>query len=132
MKDVIGSADMTTQGSLTSFSVDRFDRVNSALALNGSFTRVPLGVYFDTLELSISVWIYPMNVSSYSRIIDFGKGPSADNLVLALSSKNTSRPYFEFYSGATKIFSIVSAKQIIEINGNFLQPRSMAQKREFI
>jgi hypothetical protein len=58
MKDLIGSADMT-QGSLTSFTMDRFGNANSALALNGGWTQVPAGVYFDSIEFTISVWVYP-------------------------------------------------------------------------
>ena len=55
MLDQIGTSHMT-QGSLTSFIEDRFGNVNSALALNGGWTQIPSGSYFNTSEYSITVW----------------------------------------------------------------------------
>ena len=57
MLDQIGMAHMT-QGILTKFVEDRFCNPNSALALNGGWTQVPPGVYFDTPEFTI--WVYVM------------------------------------------------------------------------
>ncbi len=57
MKDAIGTADMI-QGNLTSFIADRYGKVNSALALNGGWAQVPSGIYFDTPEFTIAVWVY--------------------------------------------------------------------------
>jgi len=119
MKDVIGSADMT-QGSLTSFSIDRFGNANSALALNGGWTQVPPGIYFNTPELTISVWVYPTNVGIWARIIDFGNGAFADNIVLSLSFSNSLQPYFEFYSGSNQNFLTKSFKPITLNQWQFL------------
>ena len=47
MLDQIGLAHMK-QGALTSLTLDRFGNPNSALALNGGWTQVPSGVYFNT------------------------------------------------------------------------------------
>jgi hypothetical protein len=118
MKDVIGSADMT-QGSLTSFFKDRFGNTNSALGLNGGWTQVPTGVYFNTPEFTISVWVYPSNVSSWSRLIDFGNGEYADNIVLSLSYFSNLRPYFE-YLGSSSIFLTQSSEQITLNRWQFL------------
>ena len=85
MNDQIGSSHMI-QGSLTSFVTDRFGNANSALALNGGWTQVPSGVYFDTPEFTISVWIYPLQVSDWSRIIDFGNGQFSNTIIVAISS----------------------------------------------
>jgi hypothetical protein len=111
MKDVIGSADMT-QGSLTS--------ANSALALNGGWTQLPQGIYFDSSEFSISVWINPSNVGSCSRIIDFGNGMWPDNVIFSLSDSTSLKPYFEFYSESVKIFKMTSSKPITENQWQFL------------
>jgi hypothetical protein len=46
MNDYIGSAHMTQESSST-FTLDRFGNNNSALALNGSWTQVPAGIYFN-------------------------------------------------------------------------------------
>jgi hypothetical protein len=93
MNDHIGSAHMV-QGSSTNFTFDRFGNTNSALALNGGWTQVPPGIYFNTTEFTISVWVYPMNVGSHARIIDFGNGAGYDNFVFSLSIQHTIQPYF--------------------------------------
>ena len=55
----VGNEDML-QGNLTNFVPDRFGCANSALNLNGEgWTQVPSGVYFNTPEFTITVWIYP-------------------------------------------------------------------------
>ena len=71
-----------TQGSFTSFISDRFGCTTSALALNGGWTQVPSGIYFNTPEFTISVWVYPHIVSYYARVIYFGNGASLDNIAL--------------------------------------------------
>jgi hypothetical protein len=119
MKDFIGSADMT-QGSLSSFTTDRFGNVKSALALNGGWTQVQAGVYFDSIEFTISVWVYPMNVGSWARIIDFGNGQSADNIVLSLSYSNSLKPDFVILSGSNLIFQTISTKPITLNQWQFL------------
>jgi hypothetical protein len=120
MKDLIGSADMTSQENLTSFAMDRFGNVNSALALNGGWTQVSPGVYFNSPEFSISVWVYPSNVGYFSRIIDFGNGQLSDNVVLSLSCGYTLQPFFEIYSGPIKEISTTSSKQITQNQWQFL------------
>jgi hypothetical protein len=69
-EDVIDSKDMT-QGNATNFTLDRHGKENSALALNGGWTQVPPGIYFDNPELTISVWVYPQQVGLNSKVIDF-------------------------------------------------------------
>ena len=64
MLDTIGNSNMI-QGDLTSFTLDRFGCPNAALALNGGWTQVPSGIYFNTPEFSISVWVYPQQVGGY-------------------------------------------------------------------
>jgi arabinan endo-1,5-alpha-L-arabinosidase len=92
MLDEIGSAHMT-QGSLSSFAKDRFGCPNSALALNGGWTQVPPGIYFDTQEFTITVWIYPQQLGVWARVIDFGNGPALNNIFLSQYSTPTFRIY---------------------------------------
>jgi hypothetical protein len=80
MKDEIGSSHMT-QGSLTSFIEDRFGNVNSALALNQGWTQVPNGIYFNTPQFTISVWVYPQSIGQCSRVINFGTAGSCTNSI---------------------------------------------------
>jgi len=115
MKDVIGLADMT-QGLLTSFVSDRFGNKNAALALNGGWAQVPPEMYFKTPAFSITVWIYPQQVSPYSRVIDFGNGAKVDNILIAFSFSNQLKPYFELYSGANVLYSLATSSLKLSLN----------------
>lgn len=81
MVDIIGNVKMF-QGNLTSFTFDRFGCPNAALALNGGWTQVASGVFFDTPQFTISAWIYPQNVSTKARLIDFGD----DNVIFTIDN----------------------------------------------
>jgi hypothetical protein len=61
-----------------------------------------------------------MNVGSWSRIIDFGNGQSADNIVLSLSYSNSLKPYFVILSGSNLIFQTISTKPIALNQWQFL------------
>jgi hypothetical protein len=92
MYDQIGSAHMT-QGMSTTFTLDRFGNVNSALALNGGWTQVPPGIYFDTPEFTISAWIMPQQVGYWARLVDFAWGSNQDSIVLTLDSSSKPCPF---------------------------------------
>ena len=94
-----------TQGNFTSFIEDRFGCPNSALALNGGWTQVPSGIYFDSPEFTISSWVYPQSVGSSARVIDFGNG-AMDNIVLTLN------PYINLCSGSSCMFGFSSQLMI--------------------
>jgi hypothetical protein len=105
MKDVIGGSDMI-QGSLTSFIEDRFGSPNSALALNGGWTQAPSGVYFNSPEFTISVWVYPQNVDSYAHIIDFGPDltpTGANHIALCLSQGTNKQPILAVHTNNENI-----------------------------
>jgi hypothetical protein len=85
MLDEIGGAHMT-QGSATTFVADRFGNANAALNLNGGWTRVPSGIYFNTPAFTISTWIYPQTIGSWARLVDFGNGAYSNNVVFAIGS----------------------------------------------
>jgi len=116
MLDEIGAAHMT-QGNSTSFIEDRFGCPNSALALNGGWTQVPSGIYFDTLEFTITVWIYPQQVGLWSRVIDFGNGPAANNIVIC---NYLSTPRFQFYASSVILIEAISAKSLQTNKWQFL------------
>ena len=99
MLDEIGSAHMS-QGALTNFTFDRFNCPNSSLALNGGWAKVPSGIYFDSSEFTISVWVYPKHVGSYARVLDFGSGPNSDNIIFSLSDRDTIKPYIALLYGS--------------------------------
>ena len=66
MTDIIGCSHMS-QGTNTSFTLDRNGKSNAALALNMGYTSVPNGVYFNS-AFTISLWLYPLGVQMYSKI----------------------------------------------------------------
>ena len=111
MLDEIGSSHMT-QGSLTLFASDRFGNANSSLALNGGWTQVSSGIYFDSPEFTISVWVYPKSVGSYARVLDFGNGSPNNNIMLPLSEGTTLKPYIRIYIGTTGIFKSLSPQSL--------------------
>jgi hypothetical protein len=113
MKDDTGGADMT-QGNLTRFAADRFGNPNSALDLNGGWTQLPAGIYFNTPEFSVSLWVYPQSVPLYSRILDFANGQSDNVLVTILY------PNFDIYSGVTGAISVKSFQNVTFNQWQFL------------
>jgi hypothetical protein len=113
MTDHIGSAHMT-QGFNTSFVADRFGNENSALALNGGWTQVPPGVYFNTPEFTISIWVLPQIVDKWSRVIDFGNGAPSDNVVLTLDSGTNKIPILAVDIG--NIYGKVYSTQSLTLN----------------
>jgi hypothetical protein len=115
MNDVKGAADMS-QGNATSYTSDRFGNANSALALNGGWTQVPSGVYFNSQESTISVWVLPQQFGSWARIVDFGNGPSSNNIVLTLSFGNSLTPVLACIGS----FSATSARNLTLNEWQFL------------
>ena len=93
MNDVIGNAN-TTQGNSTTFVRDRFGKPNSALSLNGGWTQVPPGIYFNSQQFTICAWIYPQELSNEARLLDFSNGPNLDKIVISLSFQNSKKTYF--------------------------------------
>ena len=98
-----------TQGNLTTFTADRFGNPNAALDLNGGWTQVPADSYFDTPEITVSVWVYPKTVKPYANIFDFGNGKNSDNIVFSLSTAITNRPFFEIYNSSSRIERVTSS-----------------------
>ena len=111
MNDQIGSSHMM-QGNLTSFTSDRFGCLNSALALNGGWTQVQSGVYFDSIEFTISVWVLPQQIGSNSRIFDFGNGWQSDNVVLTLEYVSTPKNLFQIFQSSTIKLDAISSQNL--------------------
>ena len=99
MMDTIGLANMSAASPL--FVSDRFGVSNSALNLNGNYATLPTGIYFNTPQFSISVWIYPLSIGSWSRLIDFGNGYPSNNVIFTLDQGLNQKPVFEIVQGTT-------------------------------
>lgn len=70
--DIKGNAHMYN-GVNSSLTYDRFNNPDSALSLNSGYYSIPAGVYFNG-PFSISLWVYPRSIETWSRIIDFSVG----------------------------------------------------------
>ncbi len=121
MKDKIGSADMI-QGNLTSFVSDRFGNQNSALALNGGWAQVPQGIYFDTSEFTISVWILPQKINEDdARVIDFGNDAYLDNILIKLlNTSNDWKPSLNIYNGTLDLGTVQSDRDLVDLEWQLL------------
>jgi hypothetical protein len=114
MNDQIGMAHMT-QGYLARYGSDRFGCPNSALDLNGGWTRVPDGFYFVTSVFSISVWVLPHKVEWWARVIDMSnRFAVADNVILSLDSSGNHLPAFCIFLSLYNEERLVSNKDLIE------------------
>ena len=114
MKDVIGGSDMT-RGDLASFTTDRFGNINSALALNGGWTQLPSGIYFDSPEFTISLWIFQQKIGYWSRILDFGNA-EYKNIVLTLAFFSKPKIDLEIFDGLNNITIIATSSQYLTEN----------------
>jgi hypothetical protein len=98
MSDIIGGAHIQQiKYSSISFTFDRLGNPKSALNLNGGWLTVPSGVYFNSSEFSITLWIYPQQVDSRARIIDFGNGCNLDEILLAIQGDYYNSPFISLY-----------------------------------
>ena len=107
MLDLAGNANMY-KVSNTTFVADRFGIPYSALNLNGGYTKVPPGVYFDTGEFTITAWIYPLQLDYGAILIDFGNDPVADNLVFKLNKANTAVPALALFNSSNQLYNVES------------------------
>ena len=110
MDDHIDIAHML-QGDKTTFVADRFGNENSALSLNGGWTQVPSGIYFDTPQITICAWVYPQQVDTWSRLIDFGNGGRTDNLDVPFAFGLIPKPSFWIFTPSPKV-SVVSTQNL--------------------
>ena len=105
MNDSVGTANMI-QGASTTFTSDRFGNPDSALNLNEGWTQVPSGVYLESPQFTVSVWVYPKQVRANARIFEFGNGIAQDSILLGLSVANTLEPFSKVYIGSNKIAEV--------------------------
>lgn len=105
------------QGALATFVADRFGNQNSALSLNGGYTQIPGGIYFDTPQFTISVWVCPLSiVQPFSRLLEFSNGCHLDSLSLLLDQGTTSSnllPKFEVFVNSTTHYKVSSNVRLL-------------------
>ena len=112
LNDLVGHADMMLEA-YASFATDRFGNPKSALYLNGSWAQVPPGVYFSAPQFTVSAWIYPQGLSSWTRIFDFGNGPGVDNIFISFDSGGNQIPAFFICSSGGCSYTLASSVALI-------------------
>ena len=107
-----------SQGSLTSFTSDRFGYLNSALSLNGGFTQVPLGYYFNSPQFSVTLWVYPSQVGTWARIFDFANSGSStiEEIFWSFSTYSLRFPSFRISVKNTSLIADTQSNISLEQN----------------
>lgn len=87
----------------TSYTTDRFGNAIGAIQLNGTNGHVvcPSGVYFDGGPFTVSAWVNPVAFNNWSRVYDFGRGQTNDNILGVISQGTNGKVAAENYSGNT-------------------------------
>ena len=113
LTDVFGGANLTFGDKNCYLTFDRFCQPNFAFYLNNGYLKVPSGFYFLG-DFSIIVWIQMKSFKLFSRIIDFGGGQAADNIIFSffqLTSQLGGQVFYRSNSSA-----LISSKTQIELN----------------
>jgi hypothetical protein len=84
---------------------------SNALRFSGTpdYATLPSGVYFSG-NFTIECWVYPTDFTNWGRIIDFGNGPAAQNVLLGYTVNSTGRPGIYVQGG------LVTASTAIPLN----------------
>jgi hypothetical protein len=84
-------------------------------ASSGSYGQLPPGVYFPPGAFSVEARVYVREVRNWCRLIDFGNGPAANNVVVALSAGTSGHPRFEI-QGDNGSVSLLGANTPLPLN----------------
>jgi hypothetical protein len=82
------------------------------LNLNGGWATLPKGVYFNSPQFSITVWIYPQQIGDWSRVIDFGNGCFIDEISLVIQGWCLNSPYISLYDSSANLLNYASSCSI--------------------
>ena len=112
--DIVGGANMTQVGTLSSLVADRLGNLASAINFNGGYYRIPPGVYFNG-DFTVTLWAnlvyYNSSVSKFSRILcltNLVNNNWYDPLVLTIKVQNLGPELVIFNENlSTKISNIL-------------------------
>ncbi len=91
-----------------------------ALDLNTGYAVIPPDIYFNS-EFSIAVWVCPVSsrsADSWSRIVEFGRGVTSDNIILMFNDDRDGHFYPNFYViySNTKQIRVTSNKDLLDVS----------------
>ena len=108
VNDSIGDAHLFG-GVNASLAVDRFEIQSSAISLKGGYYKVPDGVYFSGIQLSIMAWVKIRTSQLNARLIDFALpgSPPTEEVLVSFNDSTYRKPYAKFQSknNSDKVFS---------------------------
>ena len=97
--DKVGNGADLSPSSSINLAYDRNNVYAGALSLNKGYAVIPSDIYFNS-EFSIAVWVKPVNTyatDSWSRIVEFGRGVTSDNIILMFNDDRDGHFYLNFY-----------------------------------
>ena len=94
-------------------------KVGKCLSFDGVDDYVDVNDFQLGGEITVEGWVYPTAHQKWQRMIDFGNGPSSDNIVMAASAETTGRPQFGYSVGST-YYGIASPDAISLNSWHFL------------
>lgn len=99
--DLSGNAHNATATGVT-LATDRFGVANRCYEFAGTSTYVqcPPATYFSG-DYTISGWVNITNAEVWSRMIDFGNGPSSDNVLISLNPGGSGHINHSVYNGGS-------------------------------
>jgi len=73
-----------------SFDTDRFGKISSSIYFNDGYASAPPGIYFDpdTSGFTVMSWLKYESILPWVRLIDFGNGQEANNIVVGQTPDN--------------------------------------------
>ena len=102
-------------GSNYAFTLDRNNVANRAISLTSGYLQAPSSVYFTGGDYTVMAWVYPRQFTYNARLIDFGNGQEADNLVFSFTSGSSGKPYNCLVKGNTWPLQLYSV-QALQLN----------------
>ena len=94
-------------------------RAGKCLNFDGSDDYVDVNDFQLGGEITVEGWVYPTAHQNWQRMIDFGNGEYADNIILAASNGTTGKPAFDVYIGGT-VYTATSPDAISLNSWHFL------------
>jgi hypothetical protein len=114
LSDVVGNADLF-DGYNYSFVPNRYGKVNSAIYFNHGYLRVPMDDYFSG-DFSLTAWINLKDKGSH-RLLDFGNGPHAFNIVISFKPLyNSYGVFYHIFDGLNNNSNHIILLNKLELN----------------
>jgi hypothetical protein len=90
-------------------------RLNGPAASGNTYGQMPAGDYFGESAFTIETWILVREHRAWARVMDFGNGQAANNVLLAASLEGSQLPGLQFFDGGgTLKLDLTSDTQLLQ------------------